>query len=80
MPRTSPLLTISVSHDFCLPGGPLVNLRGEVIGINTIKAAAADSIAFAIPVETAKFVVSQIRRHVRVVRPYIGIKMLDLTE
>lgn len=60
-------------------GGPLVNLRGEVIGINTIKAAAADSIAFAIPIETAKFVIKQIQRHGRVVRPYIGIKMLDLT-
>jgi len=60
-------------------GGPLVNLRGEVIGINTIKALSANNIAFAIPVETAKFVIKQILRHGRVVRPFIGIKMLDLT-
>jgi len=61
-------------------GGPLVNLRGEVIGINSIKALSADGVSFAIPIETAKFVIHQILTTGRVVRPYIGIKMMDLSQ
>lgn len=61
-------------------GGPLVNLKGEVIGINSIKALAADGVSFAIPIETAKFVIKQVLKYGRVVRPYIGIKMLELSK
>lgn len=60
-------------------GGPLVNLKGEVIGINAMKALSADGVSFAIPVDTAKFVIQQVLKYGRVVRPYIGIKMLDLS-
>merc|ERR1712176_957496 len=56
-------------------GGPLVNLKGEVIGINAMKALSADGVSSAIPVDTAKFVIQQVLKYGRVVRPYIGIKM-----
>lgn len=61
-------------------GGPLVNLSGEVIGINNMKALAADGVSFAIPIDTAKRVVNQLLTKGRVSRPYIGMKMLELNE
>lgn len=61
-------------------GGPLVNLNGEVIGINNMKALAADGVSFAIPVDTAKKVVHQLLTKGRVSRPYIGMKMLELND
>lgn len=54
-------------------GGPLLNLRGEVIGINTAIAARAQGIGFAIPVETARFVVSELRTKGKVERPWMGL-------
>ncbi len=60
-------------------GGPLVNLRGEVIGINTMTMTNAEGISFAIPIDTAKLVAKQLVTHGRVGRPYIGIRMLTLT-
>jgi hypothetical protein len=60
-------------------GGPLVNLRGEVIGINSMTMANAEGISFAIPIDTAKLVAQQLVTHGRVGRPYIGIRMLTLT-
>ena len=54
-------------------GGPLVNSRGEVIGINTATIASAQGLCFAIGIDTAKFVASQILQHGRVRRSYIGI-------
>ncbi|CAM9816424.1 unnamed protein product, partial [Phaeothamnion confervicola] len=56
-------------------GGPLVNLDGEVIGINTLKARSADSIGFAIPVDVARRIIGQLRAQGRVVRPYLGIRL-----
>eukprot|EP00873_Tetraselmis_striata_P010484 jgi/Tetstr1/430748/TSEL_020533.t1 len=59
-------------------GGPLVNLDGEVIGMTAMKALAADGVSFAIPIDTAKQIVEQLSDKGRVVRPYLGIKMLAL--
>lgn len=61
-------------------GGPLLNLDGEVIGINTMKAFAADGVSFAIPIDTAVKVMEQLKKHGRVVRPWLGLKMLELNQ
>lgn len=54
-------------------GGPLVSSRGEVIGINTAVIMGAQGICFAVASNTAQFVVSEIIRHGRVRRAFIGI-------
>ncbi len=60
-------------------GGPLLNERGEVIGINTAIRAEAEGIGFAIPIDTAKAIKDQLARGEKIPHPYIGIRMLDLT-
>ena len=60
-------------------GGPLVNLDGEVIGINTMIAGIGTGIGFAVPSSMAKPIVDQLIRTGHVRRPYIGIRMQDLT-
>ncbi len=54
-------------------GGPLVDFHGEVIGINTAVIAGSQGISFAIPVNTAKWVTSQLIREGRVRRAYLGV-------
>ncbi len=54
-------------------GGPLVDSRGRVIGINTAIIALAQGISFAIPVNTAKWVVTELVTQGRVRRAYLGI-------
>lgn len=54
-------------------GGPLVDMEGHVIGINTATLAGGQNIGFAIPINTAKTVVAELRTHGRVVRPWLGI-------
>ncbi|MDQ7822874.1 MAG: trypsin-like peptidase domain-containing protein [Candidatus Eremiobacteraeota bacterium] len=61
-------------------GGPLVNTRGEVIGINTAIIPYAQGIGFAIPINTVKNIMEQLIAHGKVSRPYIGIMMQDLNE
>lgn len=61
-------------------GGPLVNLNGEVIGINTAIIPFAQGIGFAIPVNTAKKVISDLINYGRVLRPWIGIQGVDINE
>jgi S1-C subfamily serine protease len=60
-------------------GGPLLNERGEVIGINTAIRAEAQGIGFAIPINTAKAIKEQLARGEKIPHPYIGIRMLTLT-
>ncbi len=54
-------------------GGPLVDSRGEVVGVNTAIIAAAQGICFATAVDTTKIVVAHLLRHGRVRRGYIGV-------
>jgi S1-C subfamily serine protease len=60
-------------------GGPLVNQRGEVIGINTAIRADAQGIGFAIPIDKAKQIKDILARGEKVSHPYIGIRMVTLT-
>jgi S1-C subfamily serine protease len=54
-------------------GGPLVDSRGQVIGINTAIIRPAQGICFAIPVNMAKHILPQLMQHGRVVRGYLGL-------
>lgn len=60
-------------------GGPLLNARGEVIGINTAIRADAQGLGFAIPIETAERIGTQLFAKGRVEHPYLGIQMVNLT-
>ncbi len=60
-------------------GGPLVNLRGEVIGINTAIVSSGQGIGFAIPSSIAKTIISQLKNKGKVVRGWIGVSIQNIT-
>lgn len=61
-------------------GGPLLNMAGEVIAINTAVNAQAQGIGFAIPINTAREVLDDLKSGNNIVRPYLGIKMADVNK
>ena len=61
-------------------GGPLVNLEGQVIGINTAIAAGAQGIGFAIPVNDVLRVIDSVKEHGKIIRPYLGVRFMMLDE
>ncbi|WP_031513390.1 S1C family serine protease [Desulfofalx alkaliphila] len=60
-------------------GGPLLNLQGEVVGINTAVNAQAQGIGFAIPTSTVKEVLDDLIEEGRVVRPWMGVQIQTVT-
>ncbi len=60
-------------------GGPLLNLKGQVIAINTAIAADAQGIGFAIPIGAAKGMLNNLIETGKLERPYLGIQYLSIT-
>jgi len=77
--RTGRLIENVIQTDVALnpgnSGGPLVDSRGDVIGINTAIIAMAQGLSFAIPIDTAKWVLSELLVHGRVRRAWLGISV-----
>jgi serine protease Do len=60
-------------------GGPLLNARGEVIGINSAISARASNIGFAVPINQAAAILSQLKSRGKVSRGFIGVLLTDVT-
>jgi serine protease Do len=60
-------------------GGPLINIDGEVVGINAMIIQPGTGIGFAIPINMAKQILSDLIKQGKVVRPWLGISVQDLT-
>ncbi len=61
-------------------GGPLFNLQGEVVGINTAIIARGQGIGFAIPINMAKGILSDLKTKGKVVRGWLGVSVQEITE
>jgi serine protease Do len=60
-------------------GGPLVNMAGQVVGINTAIAQDANNVGFVIPISSTKGVIASVLASGKVERPYIGVRYLSIT-
>jgi len=61
-------------------GGPLLNLKGEVVGVNTATVSGAQSIGFAIPINKAKKDIEQVKTGGKIVYPFLGVRYVLVTE
>ena len=78
-PAYQNFIQTDASINFGNSGGPLVNIRGEVIGMNTAINAAGQGIGFAIPINLAERIADDLIDDGRVVRGYLGILPQELT-
>lgn len=74
------LLQTDAAINFGNSGGPLVNLSGQVIGINTAVAGSAQNIGFAIPINVAKKAIESYKKDGKITRPMIGVRYLPITK
>lgn len=61
-------------------GGPLVNIEGQVIGVNTAVAGSAQNIGFAIPINEVKSDIASVKDKGTIVRAYLGVRYVMITE
>jgi serine protease Do len=63
-------------------GGALINISGQVIGINTLKIAeqGVEGLGFAIPINDARPIVEKLIKYGKVSRPYLGVQMVDVAD
>lgn len=61
-------------------GGPLLNLQGQVIGVNVAVASGAENIGFSIPINSVKNTIETVKKNGKIVRPIIGVRYIMVTE
>jgi len=77
--RFDEFIQTDAAINFGNSGGPLVNLKGEVIGINTAITAQGSGIGFAIPINVVKAIIPQLVEKGGVARGYLGVTIQDVT-
>ncbi len=61
-------------------GGPLVNVNGEVIGINTAVSGEGQNIGFSIPINDVKPGITSVEQNGELIRPYLGVRYVNITD
>lgn len=61
-------------------GGPLINIKGEAVGINVATVMGAENIGFAIPINSAKRDLEDIKNYGRIRKPFLGVRYLIINE
>lgn len=61
-------------------GGPLLNLAGQVIGINTAMANGAENIGFALPINDVKSTIENVKENGKIVRPWLGVRYVNIND
>lgn len=61
-------------------GGPLIDLNGKVIGINSATVIGAENIGFAIPINTAKRDLADVKKHGRIIKPSLGVRYVTISK
>lgn len=61
-------------------GGPLVNINGQVIGVNSLKLVEdeVEGMGFAIPIETVMSIIDKLEANEKISRPYLGVQLIDV--
>jgi serine protease Do len=78
-PSLDDYIQTDAAINFGNSGGPLINSRGEVIGINSAVSSRATSIGFAVPINQAVGILGQLKASGRVSRGYMGVLLTDVT-
>jgi len=78
-PSLDDYIQTDAAINFGNSGGPLINTRGEVIGINSAISSRASNIGFAVPINQAVDIVPQLKTAGRVSRGYMGVFLTDVT-
>jgi S1-C subfamily serine protease len=78
-PQYQDFIQTDASINFGNSGGPLCNIRGEAIGINTAINPSGQGIGFAIPINLAKHVADQLIAHGSVQRAWLGVRLAEVT-
>jgi len=74
------IIQTDAAINFGNSGGPLINLDGQVIGLNTAVNREGQLIGFAIPINQAKKAIESVRENGKIVRPYLGVRYLIINE
>jgi S1-C subfamily serine protease len=78
--RLEGLIQTDAAINFGNSGGPLINLKGEVIGVNTAIAGGAENIGFAIPINRAKKMINEVKTKGKIEVPFLGVYYLLINE
>lgn len=78
--RLEGLIQTDAAINYGNSGGPLINIKGEVIGVNTAIAGGAENIGFAIPINRVKKMVEEVRTKGKIEVPFLGVYYILINE